>query len=204
MLLEKPKVSILDIRAFDDAAFYDSAYRAVSDERRRKVDSRRFQKDKRLSLAVGYLLEKELKALGIGTGDITYGEYGKPGLKGKDICFSLAHSGNYGVCAVYGKEVGVDIERIREVPPKMIAAVCTEAEQQALSALDDKKRTDSFYRIWTAKESFLKYMGTGLSWPLKALETDLAEPMTMRCRGEQIPLTFESWEQDGHRITLCF
>ena len=156
MLFEKPKVSVLDIRSFDDEAFYDSVYRTVSDERRKKVDTRRFSKDKRLSLAAGYLLEKELTQLGIAVGDITYGQWGKPSLKGKDICFSLAHSGNYGVCAVYGKEVGIDIECIREVSPKRIAAVCTDKEKQALSDLDDADLADRFFRIWTAKESYLK------------------------------------------------
>ena len=204
MLSEKPKVSILDIRAFDDEAFYDSAYRTVSDERRKKIDARRFPKDKRLSLAVGYLLKQELTALGIPMGDITYGPWGKPGLKEGGICFSLSHSGNYGVCAVYHKEVGIDIERLREVSPHLVANICTELEKRALEGMDDTQRQDSFFKIWTAKECYLKYLGAGLSQPMTALEIDLSEPMTMRFRGACVPLTFESWELDGHRITLCF
>ncbi len=204
VLLEKPRVSILDIRAFDDREFYDSAYRTVCDERRKKVDSRRFEKDKRLSLAVGYLLEKALEELGVPLGDITYGEWGKPSLKGGGICFSLSHSGNYGVCAVYHKEVGIDIERVREVPPKLVSNICTKAEKRALEGIGAEELKDSFFRIWTAKESYLKYLGVGISQPFLTLETDFGECLTMRCKGELVPLTFETFQQDGHRVTLCF
>lgn len=204
MLLEKPRVSILDIRAFEDASFYECAYRTVCDARRKKVDSLRFEKDKRLSLAVGYLLEKELKAMGVPMGDITYGEFGKPSLAEGGICFSLSHSGNYGVCAVYHKEVGIDIEQVREVRPALIANICTEKERRALEGLAPSEREKRFYQIWTAKESYLKYLGVGISQPFSTLETDFGERLTMRCKGEEVPLTFETFRQDGHRITLCF
>ena len=132
---EKPKLSFFNVRAFENQTLYDRIYGEISAQRRQKVDSLRYQKDQRLSLAAGYLLEQGLKELGVGEYEIGYGPFGKPYLKNvPDLHFSLSHSGHYAVCVFDHRPVGVDIEQLRPVSGALLQKVCTEAECRFLNA----------------------------------------------------------------------
>lgn len=78
---------------------------------------------------------------------------GKPYLESGDR-FSLSHSGEYAVCAVSKKEIGVDIQRIVEVSEKAVKRFCTESELTWLDKSDD--RPCDIIRLWALKESYLK------------------------------------------------
>lgn len=94
-------------------------------------------------------------------------EHGKPYLKtDASLFFNISHSGDWVVCAFSDTEVGVDIERIgkerlgvaeRFFHPREIAVLREMSEQAEL-----------FFRYWSAKESVLKYRGTGLSGSLRS------------------------------------
>jgi 4'-phosphopantetheinyl transferase len=100
----------------------------------------------------------------------SYGPAGKPALV--DLAdapaFNLAHSGNWGVCAVVSRgEVGVDVETIRSGLDyaKLAQRFFSETENQWLSACPEPRRLRCFYRIWTRKEAWLKGKGGGFSDP---------------------------------------
>jgi 4'-phosphopantetheinyl transferase len=65
-------------------------------------------------------------------------ERGKPRLRGGGLEFNLSHSGGLALVAVSGREVGIDVERIRP------------------------KRPAPFYSAWACHEARLKCLGTGL------------------------------------------
>lgn len=82
--------------------------------------------------------------------------HGKPrlaALAGEKPTFNLSHSGSLALVAVAGREVGVDVERIRA------------------------KRPVDFYRRWADREARVKCLGTGLTAPVPP---DAVEPAIHR------------------------
>jgi 4'-phosphopantetheinyl transferase len=61
-------------------------------------------------------------------------------------------------------EVGVDVERVRELPDlEALAKRCFSAgEWDRFRQLGSEERGRWFFRLWTRKEAVLKAMGTGL------------------------------------------
>ena len=61
--------------------------------------------------------------------------------------------------------IGVDIERIDpSLNIETMKAVLHQTEFQYInSTYSNHERTDRFYKIWTQKEAYIKYMGTGFS-----------------------------------------
>ncbi len=90
--------------------------------------------------------------------------YGKPFLVGyPGFHFNLSHSGQWVVCAVGGRPVGIDVERMGEADYQTAAYFFSAVEQEDLSAKPVADQRSYFYHLWTLKESFLKCTGTGFS-----------------------------------------
>jgi len=112
--------------------------------------------------------------------------HGRPVLSGGwggDLRFNLAHSGEVALYALaIGREVGIDIERVRrdfdvlELARRFFAS----EETAALAALPAAARPEAFCRCWTRKEAYLKALGTGLSAPLDAFAVPLADAASCR------------------------
>jgi 4'-phosphopantetheinyl transferase len=95
---------------------------------------------------------------------------GKPHLTSRadtpTLCFSLSHSGELALCAVTrGRDVGVDIERIRPVSAwrEIAARYFSQHEREALCSLSDDRSLDAFFQGWTHKEAYSKALGQGVS-----------------------------------------
>lgn len=101
--------------------------------------------------------------------EIKEGEYGKPSFEDIPLHFSLSHSGNTVACAVSDANIGLDVEENLKHRPQVAERFFTEAEQGRLSDASDKGC--EFARIWTAKESALKFIGKGLHMPLLDVHT---------------------------------
>ena len=96
-------------------------------------------------------------------------EHGKPYLcMDVPLFFNISHSGAFVVCAFSDTEVGVDIERIGKERPAVAERFFHPEEAACLSAASGRKRAELFFRYWSAKESVLKYTGTGLSGSLNS------------------------------------
>ena len=109
------------------------------------------------------LLKKVLTTLNIHD-NLVYNEYGKPYLKRNEIYFNISHAKPYTVLVISNKEIGVDIEKIT-MKDKVMKKVCTEEEKKLIKTADD------FTVIWVKKESYVKYIGVGLSYGLKNVDT---------------------------------
>ncbi|MFS0752433.1 4'-phosphopantetheinyl transferase family protein [Oceanobacillus sp. 1P07AA] len=97
---------------------------------------------------------------------ISINKQGKPYLPyHSDIHFNLSHSGEWCVCTVGEKQVGIDIEYIGVIPENMIFTIISDEE---LESEDDLQHL--FYEKWTVLESYLKMIGTGLYLPLDSVE----------------------------------
>ncbi len=91
-------------------------------------------------------------------------KFGKPYLKNGNVRFNLSNSGNLTVLAVSDEEVGIDCELLKERNLNAIMRRFSESEKSCIHDLE------SFYRNWTAKESFVKYCGSSIAKDLSHLE----------------------------------
>ena len=125
--------------------------------------------EQRTSLA-GYLLLKDgLKAHGtdFNLDNLKYTAYGKPYVD-EEIEFNISHSHKHVVC-VFSTEgkVGVDIEMIRPINFRNFKKIFREDEWAFITSSADP--VQSFFYLWTAKESILKADGRGLNVSLQKI-----------------------------------
>lgn len=110
--------------------------------------------------------------------DITFATEGrdKPVLAGANperLHFNLTHTDGLACLAVTrGEAVGVDLERIRAVEDDFIVYALNPAEHTRLPD-DPGRRGPAFFRYWTAKEAYLKAIGTGLWQSLKTFDVEV-------------------------------
>lgn len=98
-------------------------------------------------------------------------DFGKIYLRDKELFFNTSHSNDYFAIAISSEEIGVDIEKIRCYDEKKLLSLrkkcLTEKEKESFPVTNE-----SFIRLWTIKESFLKLLGTGINLSLKEVEVD--------------------------------
>lgn len=100
--------------------------------------------------------------------------YGKPYVVQPDAAkqpFNVAHTDGLVVCGVGNHPnhlVGVDVERLcRRTDPGLAERYFSRPEVEYLHRCSsESERQNTFLRIWTLKESFIKAIGTGLQTPL--------------------------------------
>ncbi|MBR5558822.1 MAG: 4'-phosphopantetheinyl transferase superfamily protein [Oscillospiraceae bacterium] len=86
---------------------------------------------------------------------------GKPVLKGgPDLHFSVSHSGKWWVCAFGPQEVGLDVQKNRPCRAQALAKRFFHPDEAAYLQSKDFSLQE-FYRLWTAKESYVKLSGRG-------------------------------------------
>lgn len=125
---------------------------------------------------------------------LTYSAYGKPYLEDNSLYFNLSHSGGLTVLAVSEKEIGVDCEKIRARNVGALMKRLTERERR-----DIHSQTD-FFAHWTAKESYVKFLGSSLARDLKHLEFYNA---TLYHHGEKVNAHFSMQIVRDYFITVC-
>lgn len=137
----------------------------VSPERREKIKAYRFSKDRKLSLYAALLLPfacTDQYDLPFAEIDPLWPRTGKPILQSHpEIHFSIAHSGHCSAIVISDQETGLDAELIAEAPMKAMKRAFSPEETRQIFSSED--RNLEFYRIWTRKEAYGKYLGTGLS-----------------------------------------
>lgn len=156
----------------------------LSADERQRADRFHFQRDREHFVAArGGLRE----ILGRYTGAppqslrFSYDSYGKPSLSVEAGVapprFNVSHSGGLALYAVTdGRDVGVDIERVREDFAGLDIAerFFSPDEVATLSALPIGERAAAFFDCWTRKEAYIKARGLGLSHPLHLFTVSLA------------------------------
>ena len=87
---------------------------------------------------------------------------GKPYAENSPLEYSLSHSGKWLLCAVGDQPLGVDIEVIKPRDFKIAERFFTPREQ-AFLAPDQEDAHLRFLQIWTAKEAYFKWLGSGIT-----------------------------------------
>jgi 4'-phosphopantetheinyl transferase len=140
----------------------------LSAERRKKAERFRSMGAKKLCAAAYLLLVYGMeREYGLrGPFDFTCNEQGKPYLKDHPhIHFNISHCRHGAACAVFDREVGLDMQDISHFTPTLERYVCGDAEWAKLQQSQTPDR--DFCRLWVQKESILKLRGTGISGDLK-------------------------------------
>lgn len=96
--------------------------------------------------------------------DIAYFDKGKPYFTDIPVEFSISHCKGYAVCAVCGKaegRIGVDCELIRPFRETSMRRIFSADEMAMIKGGDSPDLLCT--RLWTLKEAYVKYTGTGLA-----------------------------------------
>jgi 4'-phosphopantetheinyl transferase len=143
----------------------------------------RFQVDRDRFVAGRGLLRSILaRYLGMDPGQLRfcYDSGGKPrlarGQTGGGLSFNLSHSHDLALYAfVMGREIGIDVERVRREPLEegLAERFFAPAEVTTLRALPVDRQVEAFYHIWTRKEAYVKATGEGLLVPLDEFEVSV-------------------------------
>ena len=135
---------------------------AVSPSRMEKALKYKYLKGKWSCLKTGEMLHELLSPASPALPDFAYNQYGKPYIDGMPD-FSISHCPAALAVAVadIDKNIGIDIETVREYNETLSKRVMSEEEQQIIDSGSSKQT--AFTLLWTLKEAYLKYIGTGIT-----------------------------------------
>ena len=120
--------------------------------------------------------------------------HGKPYLQKGKICFNLTHSKGLTALAVGKHEVGFDCESLSGKPRPAVLGKFTEREKGEISSVQD------FYRHWTARESYVKYLGEQLAALWRKVEFFGGK---IYVRGEEAGVPVLQFDLDGYTFSIC-
>jgi 4'-phosphopantetheinyl transferase len=182
------------------------------DENKRYRIEKFINKEDKIRTLIGELLLRTIifEKLSIENKYITFekNQYGKPYLKGHPkFQFNIAHSGDFVVCAIDSKPIGIDVEEVKDIQYKEIAeSFFSASEFDYIIKEDVNVQLSKFYEIWTLKESYIKCCGQGLSIPLKSFSFDIDKCQNIKViiENEYGEHVFKRLEiDDRYKMSIC-
>jgi 4'-phosphopantetheinyl transferase len=189
---------------------FDGFLNIVSPEKRQRIQ--RFKRKEDIVRAlIGDILARYTisNATGFSLEELifTKNAYGKPLLKypTEDIHFNISHSGKWVVCAIDERPLGIDIEKIKTVEFDIAKRFFSEQEYQDLMKKEVVEQLDYFYDLWTLKESYIKYVGKGLSMPLNSFTINMtADSINLNSVENTTQIYFQQYDFDiEFKCSLC-
>jgi len=139
--------------------------------------------------------------------EFLHNEHGKPMLKNNaDWHFNKSHSVNRVVLATSSAPVGVDVEKIRDARMNVASRYFSHDEINMLNNMPTKAQQDQlFYQLWTAREAYLKFLGTGISYGLTKFSIEklcsgefrVSDPKGVNCKLTLYPMN------ELYQLALC-
>lgn len=177
----------------------------LSPQRQQRILACRHGADRARLAGAGWLLRYALSQEGIPVHaqQFTTSPDGKPLLANGSLDFSLSHSGEWVLCAVSAKCVGVDVELPRCTMATARRFFAPE-EVAMVESLPKSAQADALLRLWTAKEAFTKALGTGLKQGLGSFSVRLGQNgATLVQNISPLPFRLEEYVLPGCRACLC-
>ena len=177
----------------------------LSPQRQQRILACRHGADRARLAGAGWLLRYALSQEGIPVHaqQFTTSPDGKPMLINGSLDFSLSHSGEWVLCAVSAKRVGVDVELPRCTLATARRFFAPE-EVAMVEALPKSAQVDALLRLWTAKEAFTKALGTGLKQGLASFSVHLSQDgAVLEQNISPLPFRLEEYVLPGCRACLC-
>lgn len=115
------------------------------------------------SMVSRIMINNQLEEIGMNDFKLSCDSFGKPIVLGtkNHLHISISYSNLFVVVAISDKEVGIDVEYSGRKFPKNIIENWS-LREQAMNP----------YRIWTSKESYLKFLGLGLRKTINTISID--------------------------------
>ncbi|WP_042149755.1 4'-phosphopantetheinyl transferase superfamily protein [Paucisalibacillus sp. EB02] len=102
--------------------------------------------------------------------DFEYNRFGKPRLKNESsFMYNISHSNEWVVCVVDSCQVGIDIEYKKPIELRYFEKVFSLEELIDIRSKNPFNQQEYFYDLWTLKESYIKMIGEGFSYPVSSL-----------------------------------
>ena len=150
-------------------------YLLMNNEKQKKVAAYKNIDDKKRTISGEIFARKMISSFcNVFPEDVFFelGLHGKPYVKNLDVEFNISHSDEMVVCAISDNSVGIDIERVKPIGVNILRRVCTDVDLEyifgdtvTINNIPDNfndKQLCRFYEVWTAKEAYFKYIGTGI------------------------------------------
>ena len=172
------------IQLVRDQEVFDKWFKKMDSQRKEKIRCCKNEVDKQRSLLAGILLQ-------FGLENDRFAER---------IFYSISHSGNYVICVLSDRRVGIDIENkfrsifseTKEEQLEKIAKKClTMGEEIRFQTCDDTKKVDLMMFYWTRKESYSKALGKGLAMDFASIDTEKMDA-----------LYWSDWLEEGYFCSL--
>ncbi|MBQ7521638.1 MAG: 4'-phosphopantetheinyl transferase superfamily protein [Clostridia bacterium] len=195
----------LDVSFLNDDTLFEKYYHNLSPYRKAKTDRYRHRKDKNLSVGAGILLGNFLQPFGKQEKDMQYrfSENGKPFFCDFDRYFSISHSKKMVAVSFSERETGCDIQYCDGKDNKKIAQrFFTSYEYDTV--VSSQNLSETFYRIWTVKESYLKLTGQGIGNGLNFFEVRFQNNHAELFRGgKKVPVDIKEYRHKNYWIAVC-
>lgn len=169
-----------------------------------KIKKLKFETDKKRTLAGELLaryaitLEKKIAKTKL---IFDVHENGKPYCRSfPSVHFNISHSASWVVCAVSDRPIGIDVEKMGVADMHIAQRFFAKCEYQYLQ--QQTNPVEGFYKLWTLKESYIKYTGQGLSIPLNSFEFELEDKeIRLKNKGELHFVTGKVFE--NYYLSVC-
>jgi 4'-phosphopantetheinyl transferase len=202
--LQAEEVHVWRVPLDGSTASDETRLAVLSVAERERASRFRFEADRRRYIGSHAALRSILATyLGATPSELVFGvgAHAKPFIDGSALRFSLSHSDNLALVAVAsGREVGVDLERVRPVSDmaRIAARFFSTAERQALEQAALVEQPRAFFATWVLKEAYLKACGDGLIRKLEDFDVTIEAPSRPQL------LTVRDRPGDATRWTLCW
>jgi 4'-phosphopantetheinyl transferase len=202
---------MLQLECFDVSVLSEQdiacLYEAASSERRDRADRLKQARDRACCLVAEALLRRALRRCGKdATTPVLQDEWGKPYVPISEFSFNISHGGHW-VALVYSRTaVGVDVETVEdsELRRRLARRYFTPKEQTYAFENADGQIAHRIARLWTAKESYVKYLGRGLRVPLSSFDVDAASGCVYDSEGRLlVPRLGFAMLDDAHVLCVC-
>lgn len=130
--------------------------------------------------------------------------FGKPYLQDHKIYFNISYSNDWVICCISESEVGVDIEKIQDIDKKFIKYISNKSDSWIENHAQCQLK-NYFFLDWCLRESFVKYMGTGLSYDIKQLDFVINDKITLYINNRKINnILFKSLDIiNGYKLAIA-
>ena len=175
------KVFAIKLKDKLDNSSLESLLALIDKNKRERLEKFVFWQDLHRGLFADLFIRKVIvDTFGVLNEEIEFGfsNFGKPYIKNiNDFHFNISHSGDWIVCVIDKNSVGIDIEKISTIDLDISKNFFSNKEHEDLMLSNDP--FDYFFKLWTLKESYIKYLGKGLSHPLNSFTMHLKENSCM-------------------------
>ena len=169
------KVFALKIKDKLDDSFCKSLLSLIDKSKCERLSKFVYQEDLQRGLFADLLVRKVLmEKFNLNNEEIYFSvnEYGKPYCEFlENFHFNISHSGDWIVCAIDKNPIGIDVERISTIDLDISKNFFSDKEHEDLMLSNDP--FDYFFTLWSLKESYIKFIGKGLSHPLNSFSMKL-------------------------------